>query len=386
MQYEKEELYGAWLCSVPGFGPRTIKKMLEQYGSFEEIYANRNQIMTQRKKKDSSSPQIINSRQQNSFITFAKQNSPESLLEKYQKQKVSFVSFKNPLFPKKLLVIPDSPVGLFYIGSLPSGDTPSVSMIGARMCSEYGRYLAREFGKALAMADIQVISGLAMGIDGISQKSALEHGGKSYGIMGCGCDICYPEENQAVYDMLITNGGIISEYPPGTMPKPGLFPLRNRIISGLSDVVLVIEAKQKSGTLITVDMALEQGREVYAVPGRITDRLSDGCNSLIRQGAGIALNPQDIVNFFARPGAATSGNESSTNTAALLESTVLLPANSLEQAMLSVLDLNPKPITIIYEELSQKGLQLSVPQVMDTLVHMSLRNMIIQDGTFFRLK
>ena len=143
-----------------------------------------------------------------------------------------------------------------------------------------------------------MVSGMARGIDGIAQKAALEAGGASFAVLGCGVDICYPEENRELYDRLLQEGGILSEYPPGMPPEPKLFPPRNRIISGLSDLVLVIEARKKSGTLITVDMALEQGREVYALPGRVSDKLSDGCNRLIRQGAGVATCPEDILEFF----------------------------------------------------------------------------------------
>jgi DNA processing protein len=139
---------------------------------------------------------------------------------------------------------------------------------------------------------------MARGIDGIAQKAALDAGGKSYAVLGCGVDICYPEENRDLYERLQQQGGILSEYPPGMQPIAKLFPPRNRIISGLSDLVLVIEARKRSGTLITVDMALEQGREVYALPGRVSDALSDGCNRLIRQGAGPATCPEDILEFF----------------------------------------------------------------------------------------
>ena len=168
------------------------------------------------------------------------------------------------------------------MGKLPDENRPTVSIVGARNSSEYGKYAAKLFGERLAAAGVQVISGMARGVDGISQQSAIYAGGDSYGVLGSGVDVCYPEDNRRLYDSLITNGGVISEYLPGTQPKPQYFPQRNRIISGLSDVVLVIEAREKSGTLITVDMALEQGREVFAVPGRICDSLSYGCNSLIR--------------------------------------------------------------------------------------------------------
>ena len=140
-----------------------------------------------------------------------------------------------------------------------------------------------------------MVSGLARGIDGISQEAALDCGGRTYAVLGCGVDVCYPAENGRLFDRIPARGGIVSEYPPGTLPQARLFPPRNRIISGLSDLILVVEAREKSGTLITVDMALEQGREVFAIPGRVTDALSSGCNTLIRQGAGVAISPSALL-------------------------------------------------------------------------------------------
>lgn len=136
---------------------------------------------------------------------------------------------------------------------------------------------------------------MARGVDGISQQAALDAGGRSCGVLGCGVDVCYPRQNRALYERLPKQGCLISSYPLGTPALSRNFPPRNRIVSGLADAVVVVEAREKSGTLITVDMALEQGREVYAVPGRVTDRLSDGCNRLIRQGAVPMLNPEELI-------------------------------------------------------------------------------------------
>lgn len=208
---------------------------------------------------------------------------------------ILFAAIGEKEYPAKLAAIPGAPGALYYVGKLPHNDEKTIAVIGARNCSEYGRAMAKQFGEALAEAGVSVISGMARGIDGIAQQAALDADGYSLGVLGCGVDICYPTENRRLYEELIARGGICSEYPPGIEPRAVLFPPRNRIISGLCDGVLVVEAKERSGTLITVDMALEQGREVYALPGRTTDPLSRGCNQLIRQGAELIMSPQELL-------------------------------------------------------------------------------------------
>ena len=198
-------------------------------------------------------------------------------------------------YPQRLRKIPSAPYALYVLGKLPPENLPAVAMIGARECSEYGIYVAKNFAKELGAHGIPVISGMARGIDSISQEAALQGGGRTYAVLGCGVDICYPKSSRRLYEQILEQGGILSTFPPGTEPIKRLFPERNRIVSGLADVILVVEARQKSGTFITVDMALEQGREVYAIPGRLTDRLSDGCNLLLQQGALIAVSPKDLL-------------------------------------------------------------------------------------------
>lgn len=198
-------------------------------------------------------------------------------------------------FPEKLRFIPNPPAGIYVKGRLPDPGKKTVSIVGARACSEYGRYMAEYFASHLAAAGVQIVSGLAKGIDGIAQRSAMEAGGVSFGILGSGLDVVYPVENRDLFEMAVTNGGLISEYPEGATPQKAYFAERNRLISGLSDILLVIEARYRSGTSITVNNALDQGRDIFAVPGRLTDGLSAGCNKLISDGAGMALCPDDIL-------------------------------------------------------------------------------------------
>lgn len=210
-------------------------------------------------------------------------------------EEIRFITPFEKEYPERLHNIPDAPAGLYARGRLPVKKDVTVAVIGARDCSDYGKYVAEHLGDFLGRNGVTVVSGMARGIDGISQWAALEAGGNSIGVLGCGVDICYPAGNKVLFQRLLEQGTIFSEYPPGTPPRAMNFPARNRIVSGLADAVVVVEARNRSGTLITVDMALEQGKEVFVVPGRVTDRLSDGCNKLIKQGAGILLSPEELL-------------------------------------------------------------------------------------------
>ena len=199
-------------------------------------------------------------------------------------------------YPQKLLQYSSMPAALYVKGQLPSQERPSVAVIGARMCSPYGRIQAFRYAKFLSAAGVQIISGMALGIDSEGHKGALEGKMPTFAVLGCGVDVCYPKTNKQLYKRILwENGGIISECPPGTQPMPWCFPARNRIISGLAEVVVIAEAKKKSGSLITAEHALEQGKDIYVFPGRTTDALSYGCNALIQQGAGIILSVEEFL-------------------------------------------------------------------------------------------
>lgn len=202
----------------------------------------------------------------------------------------------HPEYPDRLRKLPGMPSRLYVRGRLPREDRPTVGIVGARRCTGYGKQAAREFARVFSGCGIQVVSGMAMGVDGESHRGALQGPAPTFAVLGCGTDICYPACNKDLFEQIPEKGGILSEYPPGTPPVGKHFPARNRMISGLSDILLVIEARKKSGSLITVDWALEQGKSVFALPGRVTDPLSEGCNSLIAQGAGIALSPEMVLN------------------------------------------------------------------------------------------
>lgn len=210
--------------------------------------------------------------------------------------KIRCIDNRSEEYPEKLRNYPGMPKKIYVKGELPIPEKPSVAIVGARMCSAYGRMQAFRFAKELSSAGVQVLSGLAYGIDSEGHKGALEGGTPTFAVMGNGADICYPARNLPLYQRIIRNkGGIISEYPSGTRAKNYYFPARNRIISALSDVILVVEAKEKSGSLITARYGLEQGKAVYAIPGPVTESLSKGCHMLIYDGAGIAYTPEILL-------------------------------------------------------------------------------------------
>ena len=276
-----------WLHNIPGIGNTKIRLLYKAASSAEEMYY---MPLQQLKKVEGITEEDIKAIQKSK-----KKWDLDREWFRLMEQGIGFVSQEQLEFPEKVRHIHNSPYALYYVGKLPDENQKTVAIVGARMRSAYGSQVAEELGKILAQNGIQVISGLARGIDRDAHQGALEGGGDTYAVLGCGVDICYHRENRYLYNKMIESGGVISEYPPGRQPAPGQFPARNRIISGFSHCVVVVEAKEKSGSLITADFAMEQGKDVYAVPGRISDPLSQGCNRLIKQGAGALISIEDFL-------------------------------------------------------------------------------------------
>lgn len=383
--------YAYWLGNINGVGRATAKKLLEVFASPMEVYSAGEKALLQ----------VVNSTVAEAIIEAQKQEI-QALYETVLKKNIRFIPFYHPDYSKRLQDIPDAPYALYVKGQLPEDNKRSVAIVGARNCSAYGRYVAETFAKELARQDIQIVSGLAAGVDGLAQSAAIQAGGKTYGVLGCGVDVCYPAYHKVLYDKVIESGGMISTYPPGMQPQSSLFPPRNRIISGLSDVVLVVEARKKSGTLITVDMALEQGREVYVVPGRITDRLSDGCNNLLRQGAGAALSPEQFMQELEETVWREEGEKTKTDKTsdsqknpnisnmkssfnAKLQTSNLLPQ---EKELLSLLDFYPISLDQIYMTAQTTPLlcELTLSQMMEMLLMLSMQGFVNNDGGYYMLK
>ena len=260
---EKEYLY--LLLHAAGTGAVTAQRLYEHFGSYEHIW--------KAEKRELERSGLLSHGRLSGLLEARLRE--EELREDFaalEKRGLRFIAWWEEGYPGRLLPFRDRPAGLFVRGTLPAKDRFTAAIVGARSCTELGRQTAERLAFRLAEAGVQVISGLALGIDGAAHKGALEAGGKTFAVLGCGADRCYPRENY--------------------------FPMRNRIISGLSDAVILVEAREKSGSLITADLALEQGKEVFAVPGRITDPLSRGCNRLIQNGAAVCLGPEDVLEAF----------------------------------------------------------------------------------------
>lgn len=225
---------------------------------------------------------------------------PKREYERLLKENIHFLSIESDDYPHRLRDLKDAPPFIFYKGKLPKEQEATISVVGARECSVYGMNVATRLGELIASYKVSLISGMARGIDSISQLSAVNAGGYSLAVLGGGVEHIYPRESRILYERLCEDGGVMSEIYPSVQPMKAFFAQRNRLISGMSDCVCVVEAKEKSGTLITVDCALEQGREVFAVPGRISDITSFGTNELINQGAGMITDIDGFMEDFTK--------------------------------------------------------------------------------------
>lgn len=211
------------------------------------------------------------------------------------------ITKNDELYPNKLKQIIDPPQVLYYLGDIMLLQNNCLAIVGCRNASQYGIKIAKIFANEISKAGITIVSGLARGIDTTAHKYALSSIGKTIAVLGCGIDIIYPRENEGLFKDIINNGGlIISEFEPGTAPLKENFPKRNRIISALSEGILVVEAKKRSGTMITVDCALEQGKDVFVIPGNIDSLNSVGTNELIKEGAICVTNYNEVIGTFAK--------------------------------------------------------------------------------------
>lgn len=296
MLEERERIALYALMKIPGMYPARVNAMFAFTDSFREalFVSEKDWIRNGVFKKVSEPGRFDAFRQDPVFLKEA-----ENGYERLPYLKIRMIDYTEPDMPSRLLALTDSPKVLFVKGSLPSEETPAVSIIGSRDCSDYGRMISGFFGRKLSEAGVQIISGMAAGIDTAALEGGLSGTSGCFAVLGSGVNVCYPRSSRTVYNGICRQrGGILSEYCPDEPALGYHFVTRNRLIAALGDALLVMEAREKSGTAITVENALELGREIFALPGRITDPLGFGCNRLIRDGAQALTCPEDVLEYL----------------------------------------------------------------------------------------
>lgn len=283
----KDIEYWIWLSKIDGLNPKVLNNLLEKYDNPKTIWYKTKQELIEDGIKEKYVDEITRSNYRQNL---------DKYLKYMNENNIEIVTIKDKIYPDKLKMIYDPPLVLYIKGNKNILNEKSVAIVGCRLCTKYGEKIAKKLAYNLSLNSINIISGLAKGIDSYAHKGTLDAKQKTIAVVGCGLDRVYPEENTELFNEIIkNNGAIVSEYIIGTKPLAKNFPRRNRIISGLSNGIIVVEAREKSGTLITVDFALEQGKIIYAVPGNIDNLNAYGTNELIKQGAKVLTKVEDIL-------------------------------------------------------------------------------------------
>lgn len=282
--------YWVWLTTLPGLTDSSKMLLIEHFSSPEDIYYADEEALWQVDGLKKEQAALLGSKS----LAAA-----DRILSDCARKDIFIITMADALYPDRLRNIYQPPLLLYGKGAMPLFDEEAaVAVVGTRSCTPYGIKCAEKLGYELTQQGGMVVSGMAKGVDGAAMRGALRFGGFTCGVLGGGVDVVYPAENRRLYEDIAATGVLLSEYPPGTEPKGSHFPVRNRIISGLSLGVLVVEAPEKSGALITANTALEQGRDVFAVPGPINADTSRGCNQLIRDGAGLVMEAWDVLGTY----------------------------------------------------------------------------------------
>jgi DNA processing protein len=340
---------------VKGIGPAKVRRLLDYFGDLESAW--------------SAAPGELRAagldrRSIESLLAARAGIDLDLALKRVEQAGVQVLTWESPDYPRNLLSIPQPPPALYVQGQLTPADEWAVAMVGTRRATAYGREVARELGWSLAASGVTVVSGLARGIDAAAHRAALEAGGRTIAVLGCGLDHIYPPEHQALAEAIIATGALVSDYPLGEPPEAGNFPPRNRIISGLSKGVVIVEAGESSGALITADYAAEQGRDVFAVPGSILQRSCRGTNRLIQQGAKPVLDATDILEELNLALVAERA-----------EARQVFPADETEQRLLACLSAEPVHV----DELGAR-VGLPIARVSGALALMELKGLVRQVG------
>lgn len=346
-----------WICFsyVKGIGSVRFRALLDTFGDAETAWNAPPEAL----QTAGLGPRIIEN-----FRLVRTQIDPDQVWERLQHLEISTLTWDDEAYPRRLKEIDQPPPVLFLRHQLVPDDEWAVGIVGTRRATAYGRQVTEELARTLASSGVTVVSGLARGIDAAAHQAALRAGGRTIAVLGSGPDHIYPPEHRRLADEIIAHGAILSDYPPGTPPDAANFPPRNRIISGISIAVVVVEAGETSGALITANFAVEQGRDVFAVPGSIVSAQSKGTNRLIRQGATPMLDPQQVLEAL-----------NLNMVTQYRQARLAIPADATEACLLQAIGTEP---THIDEIQHQSG--LPIEQVTATLSLMELKGMVRQVG------
>ncbi len=340
---------------VPAIGPAKVRALLDHFGDLETAWRADARALKQAGLDRLAIRNLVRLRDQLDL---------EAEMDKLAKHQVTVLTWEDEAYPSLLKQIYAPPPVLYVRGQLLPDDEWAVGLVGTRRATVYGKQVARMLGQNLAQSRVTVVSGLARGIDSVAHQAALDAGGRTIAVMACGLDRVYPPEHRNMAHAIMERGALVSDYPLGTPPEGINFPPRNRIISGLSLGVVVIEAGRKSGALITAEFANDQGREVFAVPGNIVSRTSIGCNRLIHDGAKMVLDVQDILEEL-----------NLTMIEVQAQARDILPADETEAQLLDLV--SDAPVHV--DEICRQS-QLPIHQVSSTLTMMELKGMVRQVG------
>lgn len=286
MMENMESIHKAMILMVSGIGKIKLEKLVDYFGSAQTAWSSNHKEL-----KDAG---LLGSREIEGILSLRERMDAAETAKHWAQLGIHVCCIEDKEYPKLLRNIFDAPPLLFYRGRI-LADALCVAVVGSRRSTPYGRNVAHSFSEKLARSGVTIVSGAARGIDTAAHEGALAAGAATVAVLGCGVDIAYPIENSHLLDHIVSEGCIMSEYPPGSPPVPGQFPARNRIVAGLSVGVLVVEAAEKSGALITADCALNENRDVYAVPGSVFSTASRGTHRLIQQGARLVGSAEDIL-------------------------------------------------------------------------------------------
>ncbi len=357
----------AALTFVPEIGPLTIKKLLSFFGSARAVFEA---------PKERLEASGIGERKIEGILRFAGWKDVRRMLERARESGMKVLTSESGEFPEQLKNISDCPPLLYVNGDILEEDKYALGIVGTRTPTHYGKVHAENIAAGLAKKGFTIVSGLARGIDSAAHKGALRAGGRSIGVMGSGLDVPYPPENYVLMQKLASSGAVVSEFTPGTGPNKENFPRRNRIISGLSLGVLVVEAGKNSGSLITANYALDQGKEVFAIPGNISSAVSSGTNELIKSGAKVVTGIDDIIEelapvlkgFLSREAISNASGQEPARQAEL--KAALAPG---ERQVVEAL--GPEPVHI--DEIARQ-LGMGASQIMGILLQLELKGIVKQ--------